>query len=77
LGAAEDKSLPRLGSEAPSIEVAANFTGIYRILMSKDSLEAKTVDFAVTKVPVGMNGRVGLTTKRAEKFLNRVTVANS
>jgi hypothetical protein len=32
-GAVEDKSLPGLSAEAPSIEVAADFTGIYRILM--------------------------------------------
>src|SRR5712691_7157768 len=33
VGAAADKSLPWLTWEAPSIEVAADFTGIYRILM--------------------------------------------
>src|ERR1039458_6052949 len=35
LGAMEDKSLSRLVSGAPSIEVAADFTGIYRILMGQ------------------------------------------
>jgi hypothetical protein len=38
----EDDSLPWLSSEAPSIEVAANFTGIYRILMSEECPEVKT-----------------------------------
>jgi hypothetical protein len=52
LGALEDRSLPWLSAEAPSIEVAADFTGIYRILMSKDYPEVKTVRFAVTKVPL-------------------------
>lgn len=33
LGAWVGESLPGLISEAPSIEVAAEFTGIYRILM--------------------------------------------
>jgi hypothetical protein len=51
-GAAEDESLPWLTGEAPSIEVAADFTGIYRILMWPGALGAKTVGFAVTKVPV-------------------------
>ena len=51
-GAAEDESLPWLAGEAPSIEVAADFTGIYRILMWPGALGAKTVGFAVTKVPV-------------------------
>ena len=54
LGAVEDKSLPWLGSEAPSIEVAADFTGIYRILMGESCWEGKTVSFAITKVPVEM-----------------------
>jgi hypothetical protein len=35
LGAVEGRSLPWFSSEAPSIEVAADFTGIYRILMWK------------------------------------------
>ena len=38
----EDDSLPWLSSEAPSIEVAADFTGIYRILMSEECPEVKT-----------------------------------
>ena len=33
LSGLEDESLPRLGLEAPSIEVAAEFTGMYGILM--------------------------------------------
>src|ERR1700731_2702308 len=52
LGAVLDKSLPWLGSGAPSIEVAADFTGIYRILMGESCWEGKTVSFAITKVPV-------------------------
>jgi hypothetical protein len=54
LGAAEDKSFPWLGSEAPSIEVAADFTGIYRILMGESCWEGKTASFAITKVPAEM-----------------------
>jgi hypothetical protein len=54
LGAVEDKSLPWLGSEAPSIEVAADFTGIYRILMGEHCVEGKTVSPAITKVPAEM-----------------------
>jgi hypothetical protein len=54
LGAVEDKSLPWLSSEAPSIEVAADFTGIYRILVWQGGSEGKTVSFAITKVPVTM-----------------------
>src|SRR5271166_970186 len=54
LGAVKDKSLPWLGSKAPSIEVAANFTGIYRILMGKRSSEGKTASYAITKVPAEM-----------------------
>lgn|ERR1700688_5039170 len=50
LGAAGDKSLPGLSWEAPSVEVAADFTGIYRILMWWESEEAETVRFAITKV---------------------------
>lgn len=57
LGALEDRSLPWLSAEAPSIEVAANFTGIYRILMSKECPEVKTVRFAVTKVPLEVHVR--------------------
>src|ERR1039458_94197 len=52
LGAMEDKSLLWLVSGAPSIELAADFTGIYRILMGKECPEGKTVSFAITKVPV-------------------------
>jgi hypothetical protein len=51
LSAAEDESLPGFDSEAPSIEVAADFTGIYKILMWQGRLEAKTAGFAITKVP--------------------------
>ncbi len=54
LGAVKDKSLPWLGSKAPSIEVAANFTGVYRILMGKGRSEAKTMSRAITKVLAGM-----------------------
>ena len=43
--AAEGKSLPWLNSAEPSIEVAAGFTGIYRILMWPKLLQAKTVAF--------------------------------
>jgi hypothetical protein len=57
LGALEGRSLPWLIAEAPSIEVAADFTGIYRILMSKDCAEVKTVRFAVTKVPLEVHVR--------------------
>jgi hypothetical protein len=35
-GAGVDESLPGLTREGPSIEVAADFTGIYRILMWKE-----------------------------------------
>jgi hypothetical protein len=42
LGAVEDKSLLWLRWEAPSVEVAADFTGIYKILMWKESLKEKT-----------------------------------
>ena len=45
LGAVKDKSLPWLDSEAPSIEVAAGFTCIYRILMWKLGRKPKTVSF--------------------------------
>ena len=38
LGAVKDKSLPWLGSKAPSIEVAADVTGIYRILIAEHLL---------------------------------------
>src|SRR5271169_587781 len=41
LGALEDGSLPWLGSEAPSIGVAAEFTGIYRILMGEGAPEGE------------------------------------
>src|SRR5580704_523103 len=50
LGALEDKSPPWLGSGAPSIEVAADFTGIYRSLMGLGGGEVKTVSFVITKV---------------------------
>src|SRR5579863_4405289 len=53
-GAAGDKSFPGLSWEAPSVEVAADFTGIYRILMWRESEEAETVRFAITKVPTRM-----------------------
>src|SRR5579863_4185485 len=59
LGAVEDKSLPWLVSGAPSFEVAAEFTGIYRILMGKECWERKTVSFAITKVPVKTGVRHG------------------
>jgi hypothetical protein len=45
LGVGVDESLPGLSSEAPSIEVAADFTGIYRILVGRERLEAKSVVF--------------------------------
>jgi hypothetical protein len=32
-----DASLPMLGSEAPAVEVAADVTGIYRILMLEEA----------------------------------------
>ena len=51
LGAVEDKSLPWLVAEAPSIEVAADFTGIYKSLMWIECLEEKTSSFVITKVP--------------------------
>ena len=51
LGAVEDKALPWLVSEAPSVEVAADFTGIYRSLMWIECLEGKTTSFNITKVP--------------------------
>jgi hypothetical protein len=57
LSALEDGSLPWPSSEAPSIEVAANFTGIYRILMSPERVEVKTVRFAVTEVPLEVHAR--------------------
>lgn len=47
----EDKPLPWLGREAPTIEVAADFTGVYEILMWKEVREVKTANFTVTKVP--------------------------
>src|ERR1017187_2183968 len=52
LGAVGGKLLPWLSSEAPWVEVAADFTGIYKILMWEGCSEAKTVAFAITKVPV-------------------------
>ena len=45
LGAVEDKSLPGLSSEAPSIEVAADFTGISK-------------NFNVEGVPEGENREI-------------------
>src|SRR5580693_6178743 len=57
LGALEDRSLPWLSAEAPSIEVAADFTSIYRILMSKECREVKTIGIAVTKVPLEVHVR--------------------
>ena len=63
LGAVRDKSLPWLGSEAPSIEVAAEFTGIYRILMGGSCSEGKTVSFAITKVPLRTGVRRGFGNK--------------
>src|ERR1700693_571818 len=54
LGAVADKSAPWLGSEAPSVEVAADFTSIYRSLMGESCWVGKTVSFAITKVPAEM-----------------------
>src|SRR5271155_250504 len=51
LGAVDDKSVPWLVSEAPSIEVATEFTGIYRSLMWMECVEGKTASFLITKVP--------------------------
>jgi len=51
-GAVEDRLLPGLRSGAPAVKVAADFTGIYRILMWTERGKAKTVRFAVTKVPL-------------------------
>jgi hypothetical protein len=55
LASTEGKLLPWLGREAPTIEVAADFTGVYRILMWKDVEETKTADLAVTKVPLELH----------------------
>ena len=63
LGAEEDCSPPRFGWEAPSIEVAADFTGIYRILMWKECWAEKTVSFAITKVPADTHVWSGFGTK--------------
>lgn len=45
-----DESLPEPDSEAPSIEVAAIFTCIYRILMWPGSSRTETVRLTITKV---------------------------
>src|SRR5579863_5419023 len=45
LDAREDKPLPGLSSGAPSVEVAADFTGIYRILMGASPIEAENREF--------------------------------
>jgi len=63
-GDEEDESLPGRTSEAPSIEVAADFTGIYRILMSRDGIREKTVSSAITKVPAEMTVPHGFGKKR-------------
>jgi hypothetical protein len=63
LGAVKDKSLPWLGSKAPSGEVAAEFTGVYRILMGTRRSEGKTVSFAITKVPARTGVRRGFGNK--------------
>src|SRR5271154_119560 len=51
LGAVDDKSVPWLVSGAPSIEVATEFTGIYRSLIWMECVEGKTASFLITKVP--------------------------
>ena len=51
-GAVADRLLPALNSGAPSIEVAADFTGIYRILMWVGVLEGENCGIAITKVPL-------------------------
>jgi hypothetical protein len=56
LKALAGKSLPRLVSGGPSIEVAADFTGLYRILMGQGVRRGEKRRFAITKVPA----RVGL-----------------
>src|ERR1022692_3375623 len=53
-GAVEDKSLPWFNSGAPSVGVAADFTGIPKSLMGKECPGAKTVRLVITKVPVKM-----------------------
>jgi len=70
LGTEEDWPLPWLGLEAPSIEVAADFTGIYRILMSSECFEAKTLTRVITKVPAkdAVGGRFGKETQRMGTF---------
>lgn len=46
LGAAEGRSFPWLGSAAPTVEVAADFTCIYRILMWKAERGAENRQFS-------------------------------
>jgi hypothetical protein len=69
LGALEDVPLPGLISEAPSIEVAAEFTGIYRILVWRELAAGKTVRNAVTKVPSETTVWRGFGMKRVFKWL--------
>jgi hypothetical protein len=55
--------LPGVIPEAPSIEVAAEFTGIYRILMWGELVDRKNREVAITKVPIGTTVWCGFGTK--------------
>jgi hypothetical protein len=61
-----DKPPPWLGKEAPTIEVAADFTGVYEILMWEEVGETKTAQFAVTKVPLELHDWRGLGNERGD-----------
>jgi hypothetical protein len=59
LGAVEDKSLPWFVLGAPSIEVAAEFTGIYRILMGRREAGAENRELCRYQ-STGQNRRLAL-----------------
>jgi hypothetical protein len=44
-GVGVDESLPFVNWEAPSIEVAADFTGIYNILVGRDRSQGESLVF--------------------------------